>query len=359
MRLSHFAVLVAAALLLGVAAAYASPSAELEKNWTLSDLPEFNVTLADVNETEPINNTCPGEAYALGDVYHAQLTAGDQDWVAFSAIAGYALTLGTDADGTPTADTVIELYQSDCTTLLTSDDDGGPGTFSLISAYAAPYTGTYYLKIRGYGATTAGYYKFVGTAAAPAETVCPLDNYKGYKFDVNAPIPDNSAAGMTVGPIVFPPDGSTIVDVVVDLGITHTWVGDLIVRLTHIGPCGTQSVDLLQRPGVPASTVGCSGNLIATDTNKYTFGTNPNLLTLGESACPADIPVQCYQVAPENPNGLTVFRDCPKDGEWWLFVSDNASLDTGTLLNFSVHVLNQGPVAVEPTNWGQLKSAYR
>ena len=359
MRHSHFAVFVAVALLLGAVAALADVQTAPEKPWSILDLPEFSAALADVNEVEP-NNTCAtAEAYTYLDIFHAQITAGDQDWVSFSATAGELLTLGTDADGTPTVDTVIELYHNNCTTLLTSDDDGGPGTFSLISNFPAPYTGLYVLKIRGYSSTSAGRYKFVGSHAPPPQTACPLDNYKGYKFDANVSIPDNVPAGITVGPIVFPSDGSTILDVVVDLSISHTWVGDLIVQLTHTGPGGTQSTFLLNRPGVPQTTVGCSGDLVGTDTNKYYFGTNPALLTLGESACPAQIPVQCYQVAPENPNGLVSFRNYPKDGTWTLFVSDNAGLDTGILRNFSVHLLNEGPVAVEASTWGHMKSSYR
>lgn len=360
MRLSHLSVFAPVALLLCAGAALAAVQSGPEKPWSIMNLPEFSAPLADVNETEP-NGTCAqAEAYAYANVYHGQISpGGDQDWVTFSANAGDVLTLGTDADGTPTVDTFIELISSNCTTLLTSDDDAGPGAYSLISNFSAPYTGVYYLKIRGFNATSQGRYKFVGTFAPPPQTVCPLDNYKGYKFEAQVTIPDNNPTGITVGPIVFPPDGSTILDVVVDLGINHTWVGDLIVRLIHIGPCGTQVVDLLQRPGVPATTVGCSGDLVGTPTNKYYFGTSSQLLTLGESSCPSSIPPQCYQVAPENPNGLVGLRGCPKDGEWLLFVSDNAALDTGILQNFSVHVLNAGPVSVEPASWGSVKSSYR
>ncbi|MFN8179359.1 MAG: proprotein convertase P-domain-containing protein [bacterium] len=364
MRLSNLTVLVAGALLLGVGAASADKQSELReqalKPWSLTNLPEFGVILADVNETEPLNNTCPGEPYAYGDTYHGTINpAADQDWVSFSANAGDLLTLGTDADGSPAVgDTYIELYSSNCTTLLTSDDDSGPGLYSLISAFAAPYTGSYYLKIRAYSATATGGYKFIGTKQGGLSTVCPLDNYKGQKYVAQVTVPDNNPAGVNIGPIVFPPDGSAITDVVADLQMTHTWVGDLIVRLTHIGPGGTQSVDLLNRPGVPNSTVGCSGDLVATDTNKYYFGTG-NLATLGETSCPAQIPPQCYLPAPESPAGMSAFRGYPKDGEWWLFVSDNAGGDVGVVQNFSVHILNTGVVAVEPSSWGQIKSSYR
>jgi len=364
MRLSNLAVLLAGALLLVAGNASADKVSELQqqavKPWSLTNLPEFQGILADVNETEPLNNTCPGEPYALGNTYHANISpAGDQDWVSFSANAGDLLTLGTDADGaTPVGDTIIYLYSSDCTTVLTSDDDSGPGLYSLISAFPAPYTGTYYLMMRAYSSTATGGYKFVGTVQAAPNNTCPLDNYKGQKYVAQVSVPDNTPAGINIGPITFPPDGSVIQDVVADLEMTHTWCGDVIVRLTHIGPGGTQSVDLLNRPGYPASTFGCSGDLVATDTNKYYFGSG-NLATLGETSCPAQIPPQCYLPAPESPAGMSIFRGYPKDGEWWLFVSDNAAGDTGVVQNFSVHILNAGVVAVEPTSRGQLKASDR
>jgi subtilisin-like proprotein convertase family protein len=360
MRLVSPASLAAAAMLLCVGVASADPASPVEKDWTLFDLSEFAAgALADVNEVEP-NDTCPGNAYAWGDVFHAAISpAADVDWVTFSANAGDVLTLGTDADGaTPAGDTHITLFKDDCTTQLALDDDGGPGLYSLIAGHVATYTGQYNLKIRHYSASGTGGYKFVGTKVDAYNGYCPLDNYKGLKFDANVSIPDNTPAGIDVGPIVFPPDGTTILDVVVDLGITHTWVGDLIVTLTHVSPaCGVQSVDLINRPRVPEfSTVGCSGNLVGPD--KYFFGTGA-LEALGEERCTVTLPPACYAVAPENANGLMVFRGCPKDGEWWLHVSDNAGGDLGTIVNFSVHLLNEGPVAVEQASWGSVKAGYR
>lgn len=363
MRLTKGAILATALTMILAGSAFADKASEISsfaaKPWSLTDMPELSAALADVNETEGLNDACPGESYTLGDVYHAAITAGDNDWVTFSANSGDAITIGTDADGTPTVDTIIELYSNDCTTMLTSDDDGGPGLFSLISNFAAPYTGVYAARVRGYSATAAGVYKLVGAVTAPPTTVCPIDTYKGAEFVANVAIPDNSAAGITVGPIVFPDDGSFINDVVVDLAIAHTWVGDLVVTLTHIAPGGaTTSVNLLNRPGVPASTYGCSGNLVNNGVDKYYFGTG-NLQVLGETSCPTSIPAYCYAVAPESVGGLLPFRGQHKAGEWYLFLSDNGGGDTGTLASFSVHILNDGSVGVEPVSWGSMKSQYR
>ncbi len=359
---NHFALAAAATLLLS-SAAFADKASEIAeqaaKPWSLRDLPPLASALADVNETEGLNDACPGEPYLPGDVYHAAMTPGDHDWIAFFANAGDEITVGTDTDGGTNPDTYLELYADDCATVLAFNDDGGPGLFSLISAFVAPYTGNYYAHVRGFSTSSQGVYILVANVSSPPQTECPLDNYKGLKYDTNVAIPDNDPAGITVGPLQFFPDGNVILDLVVDLGVTHTFVGDLVVTLTHIGPGGTQSVDLINRPGVPATTFGCAGDLVGTQTMKYYFGTNPGLEVLGETSCPASIPLQCYQVAPENPNGLIQFRGLPKDGEWWLTVSDNASLDTGTLYDFSVHALNQAPVSVEPSTWGNVKAQYR
>jgi subtilisin-like proprotein convertase family protein len=296
----------------------------------------------------------------VGNVYHAQISpAGDNDWIQFNANQNDLITVGTDADGTPTVDTFIHLMRSDCTTQLASDDDSGPGTFSLISNFPAPYTGTYHVRVRGFSATGTGRYKLVATVTQPPDTFCPIDTYKSFDFTQTVTIPDNNPAGVTVGTIVVPDDGTTIGDLVVDLGISHTWAGDIIARLTHTPPVGPAvSVDLIARPGVPATTVGCSGDLVGTAANRYFFGTG-NLAVLGESSCPAQIPVQCYRVAPENANGLLPFRGTAKAGQWTLFVSDNAALDTGLVHGFSIHVLNEGPVGVEASSWGSIKATYR
>lgn len=113
-------------------------------------------------EAEP-NNTCAqAQGTVCGDVVDpAQLTVADRDWYSFSVNAGIPITVGTDAasGGLPTVDTYIDLIASDCTTVLASDDDSGPGLFSLIQNFNAPYTGIYYLRVRGYTDNSTGYYK--------------------------------------------------------------------------------------------------------------------------------------------------------------------------------------------------------
>lgn len=365
MRFSNQVLVAVSTVLLVAGSAFADKQDEItsqeRKPWFILDLPEFANTRADVNETEPVNNACPGEAYTLGDIYHAGIIpAGDNDWITFQCNQGDLITVGTDADGAlPTVDTVIHLMAADCTTELTSNDDGGPGLYSLISNFPAPYTGSYNVRVRGFSATSTGNYILLANCTIPPDTICPIDMYKSFKFDQVVSIPDNNPAGIVYGPILVPEDLTTIDDLVVDLGISHTWVGDLVVTLTHIPLAGpAQSIDLIQRPGVPATSVGCSGNLVGSANDKYYFGTG-NLTVLGETSCPTTIPVQCYAVAPENPDGLLLFRGTLKAGEWFLTVSDNAALDVGTLYNFSVHFLNHEPISVDASSWGMIKANYR
>ena len=68
------------------------------------------------------------------------------------------------------------------------------------------------------------------------------------------PIPDDDPTGVS-DTVMFTTPG-TIGDVNFLIGVTHTWVGDLIVTLEH----GGTTVTLIDRQGVPASTFGCSAD---------------------------------------------------------------------------------------------------
>lgn len=143
---------------MSASAARASPDGAESKSWRVY-LGDDRTTYV---EQEP-NDTCGlAQSLFLGDVVTpAFLEAGGQDWYTWTMFAGDAVTCGTDIvnDGDNT-DTYIELYASDCVTLLASNDDGGPGYYSLIASFPVPYTGVYYLKVRGYASSTTGPYRF-------------------------------------------------------------------------------------------------------------------------------------------------------------------------------------------------------
>jgi hypothetical protein len=165
--------LMVASILVCVAPSGAAEKTEAQmqdKTWQSSEPywnPYFGQSiLVDVPSDEGTNNACPGQPINCGDVLRpASITAGDNDYFYFTANAGDVITFGTDADGGPNVDTFIHLYNADCSTELASDDDAGPGTFSLLTL-CAPYTGVYVGRVRGFNATSVGVYKAFVTCSA-------------------------------------------------------------------------------------------------------------------------------------------------------------------------------------------------
>jgi len=83
------------------------------------------------------------------------------------------ITVGTDAYNGSSTDTYLELYFGCGTGTIATNDDGGPGLFSLISNFPAPSTGLYQAKVRGYSTNTTGEYQLFVSCTDP---VPPPDN---------------------------------------------------------------------------------------------------------------------------------------------------------------------------------------
>lgn len=77
-----------------------------------------------------------------------QLNACDDatDWLDLGACAGRSFTIRTRELG-PASDTILELFDQDCSTLLASDDNGGGGAASLLS-YTAADDRQLFLRVR-------------------------------------------------------------------------------------------------------------------------------------------------------------------------------------------------------------------
>ncbi|GJM45302.1 MAG: hypothetical protein DHS20C21_21440 [Gemmatimonadota bacterium] len=361
MKSMRLVILSLSILVLATGAAFADKQGELDalalKPWSLEDIGALSA-LADVSETEP-NDACgAGNAYTLGDTFHGEITAGDEDWISFSCTAGDEITIGTDEDlGLGTVDTFIELWDDACGAMLASNDDGGPGLYSLIADFPAPYTGTYRLKIRGFSGTSAGFYTALGGCVTPpAPGFCPIGTYKGSKINVGAAIAD------TLGPVITPAikfndQNCVITDVIIDLNIEHTWVGDLVINLVHTSDGGVvTTVPLVDQPGVPESTFGCAGDLVSDPESKYYFSSRPDLAVLGQDDCPASFVPACYQSEGDLGalNGLFV-----GDGTFHLEITDNSAGDEGFVHNWSVHLQCDTPISVEENTWGGIKAIYR
>ncbi len=130
-------------------------------------------------------------------------------------------------------------------------------------------------------------------------------------------ITDNDPVGVTS--IISVTEDITLEDLDVNLDITHTWIGDLIVSITS--PAGT-TVTLIDQIGTTTGGLGCSGDDI--------------LATLDDAAaspvenqCGTSVPAVDGTFSPNNP--LAAFNGESTLGDWVITISDNAGGDTGTL----------------------------
>jgi hypothetical protein len=151
-------VLVLTVALAGVAGA---------KEWTGKPMQPYQPN-GRAAEVEP--NDTPAEANVLtvGDDMSAAIdVAGDFDYFAITVAAGDILTFETlpgDAD-----DTRMWLYDTDGTTELVFNDDGGQGFYSLIADYEFAAAGTYYIAISHYSSSGTGTYILTATETVPPE----------------------------------------------------------------------------------------------------------------------------------------------------------------------------------------------
>ena len=198
---------------------------------------------------------------------------------------------------------------------------------------------------------------------------CDLTEYKfeTQTFSPAAVISDavaNVPSSVTFGPVVVPSDGMFIEDVVLELDCSHTWSGDLIVRLDYDentdGVIDVSTI-VICRPGRtgncgPSGTgVGCTSNFVTGFIYRFDDTATGTLPTTG---CSGNIPAGCYRPTGIGAGLLSAFEGRTKGGRWWLVVSDNQSGDSGTLTSWTVHLKNT-PVSTTPTSWGQLKAIYR
>ena len=155
--------------------------------------------------------------------------------------------------------------------------------------------------------------------------------------------PDNDAAGVASTINVLADE--TVNDLQVDLfNLSHTWVGDLIVRITS--PSGTTS-DLMYRVG--NGNFGDGSNL----SGNYSFAdSGSNWATaVGSVGGNANVPNGVYQASTDG-DGIvslaTAFSGETTQGTWTLFISDNAGFDNGSLGGWGVTISSSVTAMPEP-----------
>ena len=149
----------------------------------------------------------------------------------------------------------------------------------------------------------------------------------------NVPIPDNNPTGVT--DTINVAQTLSIQDLDVYIRANHTWVGDVGFTLSN----GTTTVTLVNRPGNPASTFGCSGDNY--DVTVDDEGASPAI----ENQCNATPPAITGNAPggdPPNTSLLAAYDGQSSLGTWTLTATDAAGGDTGTLLEWCLTITAGG-----------------
>lgn len=188
--------------------------------------------------------------------------------------------------------------------------------------YSAVVTGTSHTPTTELAGNTKHYWRVIPQNTCGAGNSSPVFNFTTAILFCRAPsvpILDTPGNKVLTDTLVVSDTGE-ILDMNVFIDAAHTWVGDLSFALKHVDT-GT-SVTLINRPGVPSSTHGCSNDSI-------------NATLDDEAGAPVED--QCAPTVPTingafSPNqALTAFDGEDLSGDWQLIVTDDFNGDTGIL----------------------------
>lgn len=129
-------------------------------------------------------------------------------------------------------------------------------------------------------------------------------------------IPDSNSSGVDV--ILSVSDLGEVASMVVTADITHTYVGDLGIKLSHNGT----DMMVMDRPGYTGSGFGCSGNNVVA-----VF--DDNSIIPVETQCSTSPPAIAGVLKPHQPLGQ--FAGMALPGNWTFTVSDSAGGDSGVI----------------------------
>jgi subtilisin-like proprotein convertase family protein len=155
-------------------------------------------------------------------------------------------------------------------------------------------------------------------------TAVNADTSFTYDPSPNIAVPDSNPAGVNIPFVVSGLNSGHAVDITVTFSPLHTWVGDLIMTLT--GPSGLTMV-LMDRPGVPASTFGSSGDFITATWNASGGNTETHV---------GNFNGQVFNLFSGSMYDFDNANDL--NGNWLLNISDNAGGDTGQFDKITITV---------------------
>ncbi len=228
-------------------------------------------------------------------------------------------TLATPADGaTDVSTNPVLTWNALAGTASYTVEIATDATFTNIIASQAGITATSYAA-SGLSPSTTYHWRVSPTNACGDGTASAAASFTTANIichTVNQAIPDSTPAG--INDTITLSDASVLSGLRVSIKATHSYVGDLKFTLHK----DTTTSALIDRPGQPASTFGCSGNDI--DVTLDDAAASP-----AESTCSFTPPALSGTLAPNAP-GLAPFVGQSLAGTWTMNVSDNAGGDTGT-----------------------------
>ncbi len=194
-------------------------------------------------------------------------------------------------------------------------------------------TSTYFWRVRGENACGLGDWPTVPSSFTTSAISCAP------WVSTNVPIVISSAGTPTVTSMLTVTGGGFVDDInVTNLGINHSWVGDLQVELTS--PSGT-TIELFAYPGGGQ----CSSDNVLVSLDDQATANNDNLLNM----CNVSSPAIVGNFQPQD--ALSAFNGEPIAGNWVLKVHDDANVDGGTLISWGLDLCSTIPndLSVSPS----------
>lgn len=234
------------------------------------------------NSAAEATPTLPAKTALIGRVD----PAGDRDYLSFAASAGTSYRIATEGSE---FDTVLTVYDTDGTTQVAFDDDGGSGSTSLL-VFTPTVSGTYFVAVAGYSSNT-GFFQLVIEPNPPPQIA--LGAIQAY----------SQVAAETGGVFAFIPGINTNAD---DARRYASAARDIMAGA--VGP----SIPLVEPATVPQGAVlvltvhGLSTNFSAATTVAFGVGGIIAGTPIVRSATTLEVPVEVTAATPIGFSDVTV-----------------------------------------------------